>query len=170
MQNPPKELEDDPRRPTSNHRLLLTREWIGTGGTVNWVMLNPSTADDIFDDPTIRKCIGFSKRWGFSRLVVTNLFTFRATDPKDLKTCAVNDWARAVGLADGALIEQASKADLVVAAWGNHGNFHGRAEDVRFRVLPEQKWYCIGLTNKGMPLHPVMAGYTAEPLVYRWPL
>jgi hypothetical protein len=161
---------DGPGRLTNNHRLLLARQWIGTGGTVNWIMLNPSTADDVFDDPTIRKCIGFSKRWGFGRLVVTNLFTFRATDPKDLKECARLDWARAVGMADGALTEQAGKADLVVAAWGNHGNLYGRAEDVRCRVLPEQEWYCIGVTNKRMPLHPVMAGYTDKPLKYEWPL
>ena len=133
-------------------------------------MLNPSTATDVFDDPTIRKCIGFSKRWGFSRLVVTNLFTFRATDPKDLKECAKNDWARAVGLADGALIDQANRSDLVVAAWGIHGDLLGRAEDVRIRVLPGKAFHCIGLTSKGFPLHPVMAAYTDAPMEYRWPL
>ena len=161
--------EYDPMRLTNNHRLVLNRQWIGVGGTINWIMLNPSTADDIFDDPTIRKCIGFSKRWGFSRLVVTNLFTFRATDPRDMKSCAVTDWARAVGLADGALIKYAKESDLVVAAWGIHGNFHGRADDVRFRVLPDQKLHCIGRTTQGFPLHPVMAGYTESPQPYEWP-
>jgi hypothetical protein len=151
---------------TNNHRLVLTREWIGAGGTVNWIMLNPSTADDKFDDPTIRKCVGFSKRWGCSSMVVTNLFTFRATDPKDLRECAHRDWARAVGLADGALIEQARKSDLVIAAWGNHGNLYGRADDVKLRVLPGTKFYCIGTTKQGMPLHPVMAAYTDAPVPY----
>lgn len=160
---------DDPERFTNNHRLILRREWIGTGRTVNWIMLNPSTADDVFDDPTIRKCIGFSKRWGFSRLVVTNLFTFRATDPKDLIACAKRDYARAVGWADRALIEQANSSDLVVAAWGTYGDLHGRAGDVRHRVLPEQAFYCIGVTKSGMPLHPVMAAYTPAPVPYLWP-
>jgi len=149
------------------HRLLLSREWLGNGGTVNWIMLNPSTADDIFDDPTIRKCRGFSQRWGFSRLVVTNLFTFRATAPSDMKTCARSDWARAVGYADGVLIEQATKADLIVAAWGVHGNFMGRADDVLNRVLPSSKLYCIGRTKYGFPLHPVMAAYVTKPEVFR---
>lgn len=162
--------EDDLRRLTNNHRLVLTRQWIGTGGTINWIMLNPSMADDVFDDPTIRRCVGFSKRWGFSGLVVTNLFTFRATDPRDLKTCAISDWSRAVGLADGALIEHAKASDLVVAAWGIHGNLGGRADDVRFRVLPSQKFHCIGKTKLGFPLHPVMAGYTEAPQEYEWPL
>lgn len=149
------------------HRLLLSREWLGGGGTVNWIMLNPSTADDIFDDPTIRKCRGFSMRWGFSRLIVTNLFTFRATAPSDLKSCARIDWARTVGYADGALIEEASKADLVVAAWGVHGNFYGRADDVMLRVLPTTKLKCIGKTKGGFPLHPVMAAYTDHPSDFR---
>lgn len=152
---------------TNNHRLELSRSWIGTGGTVNWIMLNPSTADDVFDDPTIRKCIGFSKRWGFSRLSVTNLFSFRATDPRDMKECARCDWVRAVGLADGALIQHASTADLVVAAWGIHGNFHGRADDVLNRVLPETQLFCIGKTKAGFPIHPVMAAYTSAPERFR---
>lgn len=152
-----------PNRLTDNHRLLLERRWIGGVGTANWIMLNPSTADDFKDDPTIRKCIGFSKRWGFAGLVVTNLFTLRATKPKDMKDCAKVDWARAVGLADGELIKQASLADIVVAAWGTHGAFMGRAEDVMNRVLPTQEMHCIGLTKDGLPVHPLMASYTEAP-------
>ncbi len=151
------------------HRLLLTREWLGSGGTVNWIMLNPSTADEILDDQTIRKCKGFSQRWGFSRLTVTNLFTFRATAPSDLKACARKDWARAVGYADESLIEQAGKADLIVAAWGVHGNFMGRADDVLNRVLPVAKLHCIGKTKDHFPLHPVMAAYVPRPELFRDP-
>lgn len=77
----------------SNHRYTLRRDWLGVGGIVNFIMLNPSTADEIFNDPTIRKCIGFAKRWGFSGLVVTNLFAFRATDPADLRAWARVDYA-----------------------------------------------------------------------------
>lgn len=156
----------DPRL-TNCHRSVLRRSWIGSGGLVNWIMLNPSTATDDFDDPTIRKCVGFSKRWGFSRLVVTNLFSFRATDPRDLKALIRLDYARAVGLADSALIICASSADVVVAAWGNHGNLAGRDDDVLDRVLPEVPLRCIGLTKKGFPLHPCMAGYTEAPIDFR---
>src|ERR1035438_7161877 len=152
---------------TNSHRLILYREWMGTGGTVNWIMLNPSTADDIFDDPTIRKCRGFAQRWGYCPRVVTSLFTFRATDPSDLRDCAKIDYARAVGLADGVLIEQAARCNLLVAAWGTHGNLHGRADDVMQRVLPDKALHCIGLTKHGCPLHPVMAAYTDAPLIFR---
>lgn len=150
-----------------NYRTTLRRQWIGTGGCVNWIMLNPSTADDVFDDPTIRKCIGFSKRWGYSSLVVTNLFAFRATRPADLKDLVKLDYARAVGVNDAPLIEAATSADLVVAAWGIHGKLAGRDQDVLFRVLPEIPLHCIGRTKDGHPLHPCMAGYTDNPLVFR---
>lgn len=152
---------------TNCHRTALTRKWIGTGGLINWIMLNPSTADEVFDDPTIRKCVGFSKRWGFSEIVVTNLFSFRATHPEDLREMAKYDYARAVGVNDGPLIEHAGRADMVVAAWGTHGNLYGRADDVMRRVLPNTDMYCIGLTKERFPLHPCMAGYTERPLEFR---
>lgn len=161
-----KPLENDPRF-SNNHRLFLSREWLGTGGVVNWIMLNPSTADEKFDDPTIRKCRGFSKRWGFRKMVVSNLFTFRATSPGDLRICAANDYARAVGLADRALIDSVQEAQLVVAAWGVHGVLCGRAKDVMERVLPDIQLHCIGLTKDGYPLHPVMAAYTDAPRIFR---
>lgn len=157
----------DSQRITAIHRVTLFRKWIGTGGSINWIMLNPSTADDVFDDPTIRKCIGFSKLWGFSSLVVTNLFSFRATDPADLRAMVRVDYANAVGDNDGHLIEQATAANLVVAAWGTHGNLAGRADDVMNRVLPEVDLYCIGLTKDGFPTHPCMAKYTNAPARYR---
>jgi len=154
-------------RMTNCHRVRLTRAWLGTGGKCNWIMLNPSTADDVSDDPTIRKCIGFSKRWGFSRLTVTNLFSFRATDPRDLRALVKVDYARAVGLNDGVLIEEATTSDLVIAAWGTNGGLAGRAEDVMSRVLPEIPLFCIGLTKNGFPLHPCMAAYTDSPLRFQ---
>lgn len=159
--------ESQPDRLANCHRLSLSREWIGTGGTVNWIMLNPSTADWQFDDPTIRKCIGFSRRWGFWRMTVTNLFTFRATDPNDLKVLVQCDYARAVGYADAALIQYSKEADMTVCAWGNHGDIAGRANDVLCRVIPEGDLYCIGKTKGGNPVHPCRASYTDKPEKFR---
>ncbi len=152
---------------TNCHRTVLTRSWIGTGGLINWIMLNPSIADQISDDPTIRKCIGFSKRWGFSRMVVTNLFSFRATYPGDLRDLVRIDYARAVGVNDGPLIENAKKADLIVAAWGVHGGLAGRDLDVCHRVLSGFQLHCIGVTKDGHPLHPCMAAYTDKPIPWK---
>ncbi len=157
----------DNNRLSDCHRTWLERSWLGDGKTVNWIMLNPSTADDQFDDPTIRKCVGFSKRWDFSRLIVTNLFIFRATSPLELKSLARTDWVRAVGHADDAIVKAAKEAQLIVAAWGIHGNFMGRSEDVLRRVLPDIELYCIGGTKDGFPLHPLMATYTPAPYLFR---
>lgn len=150
-----------------NHRFTLYREWLGTGGTVNFIMLNPSTADDTFDDPTIRKCIGFAKRWGYSRLSVTNLYAFRATDPKDLYELARVDYAKAVGENNDAhIIREAKAAKLICAAWGNHGALYGRNDDVINRVLQDFSPYCIGFTKDRHPLHPSRTPYINVPVPF----
>jgi hypothetical protein len=65
------------------YRYRLTRD-LGGKTTVTFIMLNPSTADANLDDPTIRRCKGFAKDWGYGRLIIVNLFAFRATDPRDM--------------------------------------------------------------------------------------
>lgn len=149
-----------------NYRYTLYRQWIGTGGTVNFIMLNPSTATDVFDDPTIRKCIGFAKRWGFRRLVVTNLFAFRATDPRELKSCSP---ALAIGPDNDfeAIAREAAGADCIVCAWGLHGSWLGRDSHVMDVVLRGKTLGCIGRTRDGAPLHPSRAAYTSAPELYR---
>lgn len=152
-----------------NHRFTLRRSWMGSGRTLNWIMLNPSTADDVLDDPTIRKCCGFAKRWGYSGIVVTNLFAYRATDPKEMKRVAVSDNNLAVGGGENiyALGTEARKADLVVVAWGTHGNFQKRADAALGSILADYDLYCIGTTKDGHPIHPCMAGYTDAPKLFR---
>lgn len=151
----------------NNHRFTLTRKWIGSGGRINWIMLNPSTADEVQDDPTIRKVIGFSKRWGFSELVVTNLFAFRATKPAALWKVHESDYVRALGTrADEAIEEAAKSSRLVVAAWGAHKKASARAEAVMNLVIHGIDLYCIGLTQGGFPLHPCMAAYTDAPVLF----
>lgn len=98
----------------SEYRYTLTRgPWIGEG-TVLFVMLNPSTADEHQDDPTIRRCIGFAQTWGYQRLAVGNLYALRATDPRELFRAKDPVGPRN----DLALIQLASGADEVIAAWG----------------------------------------------------
>lgn len=159
----------------ANHRYTLRRSWIGNGKIVNWVMLNPSTADDVFDDPTIRKCCGFAKRWGYGGIVVTNLFAFRATDPKELHALlragkydlAVGEHAADYSFNDEAIANAANESDIVVVAWGaNAGSplIKKRVGEVMGMFLRPS---CIGITKGGHPLHPCMAGYTGDPIIYR---
>jgi hypothetical protein len=149
------------------YRYTLIREWLTGSGTVLWVMLNPSTADDKKDDPTVRKCIGFSKRWGFCRLVVVNLFAMRATDPRQLLWEIENS---GVNVAEGpdnldAFEVSLASADRVVAAWGAFAPATKQAESIP--CLLSQPLYCIGRTQGGFPLHPSRAGYTAAPVLFR---
>lgn len=91
-------------------------------GRILFVMLNPSTATEYKDDPTIRRCVIFAHAWGFRHLTICNLFAHRATNPDDL-VLEVKQFGveRAIGKDnDRHIVEQAEKADVVVAAWGAH--------------------------------------------------
>src|ERR1700675_2760492 len=105
----------------NNLRYVLRRSWMGDGGVVNFIMLNPSVATDIFDDATIRRCVGFGKRWGYSGLVVTNLFAYRATQPKDLMSLVDHNVGLAIGEENDAHIDREGRmAHAVVCAWGDN--------------------------------------------------
>lgn len=159
------------------HRYRLTRDLatLGTADThVLWVMLNPSTADAETDDPTIRKCAGFARRWGLGALRVVNLWSYRATKPADLlawdwklDTTAVAEnerWVRSE-------LEDPSAA-LVVAAWGAHATRARRQGlpwvDVHdLAVSAGRSVHCLGLTGDGQPRHPLMLGYASPLVPYR---
>jgi hypothetical protein len=156
-----------------NHRYVLRRDWMGDGGIVNFIMLNPSTADDVFDDATIRRCMGFAKRWGFSGLVVTNLFAYRATRPEDLKALLQTEggWHQAVGEDNAAHLDREAKnAKAIVCAWGDNCDSlptyaNHRDLDV-IQTLRIYDLYCIRHTAKGNPAHPVRERYTEKPMLF----
>ncbi len=155
----------------SNHRYVLRRNWDfgypGERAIVNFIMLNPSTADDEFDDTTIRRCLGFAKKWGFQGLVVTNLFAYRATDPRELKALAARDLGLAVGEQnDEHLRREADAAHAVVCAWGNNCDSIPRRKRDVIEMLKAHDLLCIRCTKKGNPAHPVRERYTDKPEVY----
>jgi hypothetical protein len=124
-------------------------------------MLNPSTADALIDDPTIRRCMGFVQSWGHSVLCVRNLFSFRATDPAALRRAA-----DPVGPQGDANIMAALTADLVVAAWGAGGGLLGRDRKV-MALLAAKDLYCLKKTKGGHPQHPLYIKASQEPVLYR---
>jgi hypothetical protein len=132
------------------YRYSLTREWDDGGDRCCWIMLNPSTADAEHDDPTIRKCVKFSRAWGHGSLVVVNLFAWRATDPAALKRANFP-----VGSLNNEAIADAVKGcSRVIAAWGNHGKLYRRADKVR-ALLAGVDVEHLGLTSEGQPWHPL---------------
>lgn len=130
-------------------RYSLTRTW-GDGDLVAFIGLNPSTANEIEDDPTIRRCMNYARAWGYESMVMLNLFAFRATNPKVMK-----DQADPVGILNNArLLEWVAGADRVVACWGTHGAHLGRGAQVRAMLEPTPL-YTFGLTKNGHPKHPL---------------
>lgn len=153
----------------SNHRYTLHRSWLGNGGVVNFIMLNPSTADDVFDDATIRRCVGFAKRWGFCGLVVTNLFAYRATQPKDLAALLKTEggFRLAIGEDNTAHLDREAKyAHMVVCAWGDNCEVLPHRDLDVIAMLRYRDLYCIRQTKKGNPVHPVREPYTDAPQIF----
>lgn len=144
----------------SQYRLELRREWNAGEGTVNFVMLNPSIATEFKDDPTIRRCIGFARAWGFKGMVVTNLFSYRSTKPAALKK--VED---PIGPGNDAhIVEVARSAQKVVLAWGVHGELKGRGDRVVDLLAKEGiPRYALGYTKTGQPQHPLYVPATRRP-------
>lgn len=136
-------------------RYSLWRTW-GEGPTVMFVGLNPSTADALLDDPTIRRCMNFARGWGYSGMVMTNLFAWRATNPRDM--LAAEDPIGAGN--DAMLVSEHQKAALTVAAWGAHGGHQGRDQAVR-ALLP--RLHYLRLTKDGYPGHPLYLPGTLSP-------
>jgi len=129
-------------------RYVLWRTWNETRGIVAFIGLNPSTADEIADDPTIRRCCDFAKRWGFGGIYMLNLFAFRSPDPKMMKSAE-----DPVGPDnDRALVVWAFKAEKVVFCWGNHGTYRGRGKKIMAKIGPAE---CFGFTKLGEPKHPL---------------
>ena len=130
---------------TGMHFLVLGN---GKKKTVLFIGLNPSTADEKIDDPTIRRCINYAQKWGYGSLLMVNLFAYRATIPtvlKNVKNPIGND-------NDLHITELLKKVDLAVAAWGNEGSLLNRDEDIK-KIIPNLM--CLKINKSGQPAHPL---------------
>lgn len=160
--------------PCGTYRYALTRAWQPDyRDTIVFLMLNPSTADGTDDDPTIRRCVGFADRWGYGRLLVLNLYAFRATDPAVM--FAAED---PVGPANNGWIERETAGRLVVCAWGSASVPAGPkrrgsvAAGEGFDSRPAQVYHmcrragatlkCLGLTLDLHPRHPLYVRADAQ--------
>lgn len=135
--------------PCRTYRYTLRRRWREGNDFVQFIGLNPSKADETTDDNTIRVCTSFAKKWRYDGLIMTNLFAYRATDPRVMKRAE-----NPVGSEnDKYLLKVAEKARIIVAVWSIHGKHLGRDESVK-KLFPN-RLLCIGRSKEGHPWHPL---------------
>lgn len=132
-----------------------------SGNMCAFIGLNPSTADETEDDPTIRRCIGFAKSWGCDGIAMLNLFAFRATDPKDMKAAVdpVGPWN------DEAIRRVTSICRMTICCWGTHGVHRFRDSHVKALLFRKQA-FCLGRSKDGYPKHPLYLKSNTERQVF----
>ncbi|MCI5042614.1 MAG: DUF1643 domain-containing protein [Donghicola eburneus] len=145
------------------YRYSLTRTWDPDGKRALFVMLNPSTATEVQNDPTVERCERRARTLGFGSFEVTNIFAWRDTDPKAMRAAAdpigpYNDQA----IHDGAL-----QADQIVCAWGTHGAHLNRGPEVeRLLRATGRPLFHLGLSKAGHPKHPLYIAYNVQPVLW----
>ena len=144
-------------------RYLLWRRWDAKKPVANFLMLNPSTADEFQLDPSCTRARNYAGRWGFGGVLITNIFAWRSTDPSALKLVE-NPVGRGN---DRAILKAAREAKIVVCAWGNHGLHRGRAGHV-VALLGKQKIALnfLKMNDCGEPAHPLYLPGSLNPT--RW--
>lgn len=148
-------------RHNGTHRYELRRIWDDSLPCATFIMLNPSTADAEEDDPTIRRCIGFARRLACGAIKVVNLFSLRATDPKVLRTAV-----RPVGIYNDRYLAKCLEDYLVIVAWGAWVPFE---QDLHvWELLKARPLYCLGVTSKGKPRHPLYLANNTELKVFTY--
>ena len=141
------------------YRYSLWRFWEKDKGYAAFVCLNPSTADEDQDDPTVRRCINYAKDWGYGGMIMLNIFAYRSTSPKNLYFAY-----DPVGPDNDFHIRSAcSKAGITIAAWGGHGNYLNRGKAV-MEMLTDPK--CLAQTQAGLPKHPLYLRKDLIPIPY----
>jgi len=141
------------------YRYVLTRAWNQAGGRCVFIGLNPSTADEIKNDNTVRLCIGFSKAWGYGAMTMLNAFAFRSVHPEDLYK--INDPVGPEN--DEWILKEIKNASLIIAAWGVHAKYMGRHEQL-LSILPDVQ--CIAITKEGYPRHPLYTRKDSRPMLF----
>ena len=149
--------------PCATWRYSLTRVWDADGPRLSFVMLNPSTATEVQNDPTVERCERRARALGYGAFRVTNIFAFRATDPRVMR--AAPDPAGPAN--DAAIAAAADWAGRVVCAWGTHGAHLGRGAAVA-RLLrgTGAALFHLGLSRQGHPKHPLYIGYSVVPVLW----
>lgn len=152
------------------YRYRLWREWDNSRPTLAFLMLNPSTADHLTDDPTITRCMSRAVAGKFGRLEVANLFPLRATNPDELLGHPDPLGPKGNGIsADGAILDAIDKAHTVICAWGTHPAAAARAAEVMCIIRhtgTRNKLFQLGLNKDGSPKHPLYVAASTRPRLF----
>jgi hypothetical protein len=143
------------------YRYTLWRRWSvdDSAKMLMFIGLNPSTADETQDDPTVRRCIRFAMDWGYGGLLMMNAFAFRATDPKVMKA-----EPEPVGPGnDRAFRTHRTRVGLIIAAWGTHCVLE---REQRICKVIDRPIHCLGQTKAGRPKHPLYLRADTEPELF----
>jgi hypothetical protein len=146
--------------PCKKYRYSLHRIWDDTKPRMAFCMLNPSTADEVENDPTIARCVERAKKLGFGGIIVVNAFAYRSTDPKELYN--VED---PVGPENDYFIKWTALAcDVTLCGWGKHGSLNARGKQVLDLIKENDcKAVALKLNKDGSPSHPLYIGYDVKP-------
>ena len=146
--------------PDRIYRYVLRRTWDEAKPKVAFIGLNPSTADETTDDPTIRRCKNYAFAWGYGGLIMGNLFALRATKPKVMMAHTAP-----IGPENNYWLESLARdAEIVIAAWGVSGS-HLKRDRVVLGFMPQMRH--LGLTKAGMPKHPLYLKADTKPQIWR---
>ena len=145
------------------YRYALTRVWKFEASRLVFVMLNPSTATEVQNDPTVERCERRARTLGFGSLQVTNIFAWRDTDPKKMRTAK-----DPIGPDnDKTIMEACSWGDQIIAAWGTHGAHLGRGVQVKQILRSSDKpVFHLGISKGGHPKHPLYIAYSQKPEIW----
>jgi len=148
--------------PCESYRYLLRRDW-GHGPHLLYILLNPSTATEERNDPTLERCERRARALGFGGFAVANIFAFRATDPALLRTAQ-----DPIGPGNDTIMAEASAvAGMVLCGWGHHGAYAGRGSVARQMLhTADATLWCLGLTRAGHPRHPLYLSYRTAPRLW----
>lgn len=146
--------------PCRKYRYSLWRRWAPEGSTLTYIMLNPSTADEARNDPTIARCVRRAKYLGHNAINVVNLFAFVSVHPHKLYR-----EPHCIGERNDEAIVVAAKASaMTICAWGIHGMLHGRGAIVKHMLTREGIHpYALSLLKCAEPGHPLYLPYTQQP-------
>lgn len=146
-----------------SYRYSLMRTWSYHQEKIHFIMLNPSTATEIQNDPTVERCERRARSLNYGAFCVTNIFAWRETNPKKMRNAKEPIGAEN----DSAIIQGCLWADITIAAWGNHGTHLDRGDQVKLLLASIKKpVFHLGLNKADHPKHPLYVSYSQQPLLW----